>query len=327
VAERESFTARAHPNIALVKYWGKADPVANIPAVPSLSITLNDLETRTTVRRSPDGRDHFRFQGKAGPRMESRVFACLDDLRRRTGFEGGLEVESENNFPTAAGLASSASGFAALVVAAAGLMGGSLDQDELADVARRASGSAARSLFGGIVELELTPDGPHPTRCRQLLPPGEWPLEVVVAVTDDTPKKISSSTGMAWSRERAPFYRAWIESAGEDLRRARNAVEERDFETLAEISEHSCLKMHGLMLSTPPGLLYFRAATVACLHRIRRLREEGCSVFFTVDAGPQVKAVCLPGAAPMVREALEKIPGVLRLLDTSLGEGASLIES
>jgi len=325
--EKKSFTARAHPNIALVKYWGKADRKDNIPAVPSLSITLSGLETRTTVRRSPDNRDHFRFQGAPNRPMEGRVFACLDDLRRRTGFEGALAVESENNFPTAAGLASSASGFAALVIAAAECMGGGLDRAELADVARRASGSAARSLHGGFVELELTPGGPHPTRCRQLLPPGEWPLEIIIAVTDDAPKKISSSRGMEWSREHSPFYRAWVDSAGDDLRIARKAIEERDFGALAEISEHSCLKMHGLMLATPPGLLYFRAATIACLHRIRQLREEGCSVFFTVDAGPQVKAVCLPESTPRVREVLREIPGVLRLLDSSLGVGAVLVDS
>lgn len=317
--------ACAHPNIALVKYWGKLDLQENIPAVPSLSITLGGLSTRTRVRRSSDDRDHFRFQGEIRPGMEGRVFACLDLLRRETGFIESVEVESSNDFPTAAGLASSASGFAALVLAASSLMGGNLTREELAEPARRASGSAARSLYGGFVELCLNPGQSPPTSTRQILGPSEWPLETLIAVTDSSPKAVSSTEGMERSRISSPFYDAWVESAEDDLQQARRAVLNRDFSALAEISEHSCLKMHGLMLSTRPGLIYFKAATLECLHRIRKLRSEGYPVFFTVDAGPQVKAICLPEAVSTVRKALMEIPGVLGLLQSSLGDGAYLV--
>ena len=316
--------ACAHPNIALVKYWGKLDLEKNIPAVPSLSITLGGLRTRTRVRRSSDGLDHFRFQGERHPGMEKRVVACLNSLRRETGFTEALDVESSNDFPTAAGLASSASGFAALVLAASTLMGGNLAREELAELTRRASGSAARSLYGGFVELSLHPEQEPPTSTRQILGPSEWPLEILIAVTDNSPKAVSSTEGMERSRINSPFYEAWVESAADDLQRAHQAVLDRDFSALAEISEHSCLKMHGLMFSTRPGLIYFKAATLECLHQIRKLRSEGCPVFFTVDAGPQVKAICLPEAVNTVRTALMEIPGVLDLLQSSLGDGAHL---
>ncbi len=319
--------ACAHPNIALVKYWGKLDVAANIPAVPSLSITLGGLQTRTRVRLSRDGKDHFLFEGRARPEMEQRVIGCLDELRRECGFSGAVEVESDNDFPTAAGLASSASGFAALVLAASTMMGGGLSREKMSELARRASGSAARSLLGGFVELSLHPGENPPTRTREILPASEWPLEVLIAITDSSAKSVSSTAGMELSRNTSPYYGAWVDSSAEDLRGAREAVLNRDFEALAEISEHSCLKMHALMLSTRPGLLYFKGATVGCLHLIRRLRAEGRPVFFTVDAGPQVKAVCLPEAVEEVREALAEVPGVLDILHSPLGEGAFLIET
>ncbi len=318
-------TAIAHPNIALVKYWGKADTAENLPAVGSLSITLGGLATTTTVAFDPELReDVFLLDGREDTAAARRVSGCLERLRRRLGTTLHARVESSNDFPTAAGLASSASGFAALVVAAHAALGGNLPREELADLARRCSGSAARSLFGGFVELALTPEGPHPTTTRQILPPEAWPLEVVVAVTATGPKEIGSTEGMLLTERTSPYYRSWVRQSPADLAAAREAVASRDFEALAEVSEASCLAMHGLMLSARPGLIYWNGTTVECLHRIRRLRREGIPVFFTVDAGPQVKAICLPEATPRVEEALGNVPGVVRLLSSGLGEGARI---
>jgi len=319
-------TAIAHPNIALVKYWGKAPHGDNVPAVGSLSITLGGLSTRTTVRFDPelDG-DRFALDGREDPAAGRRVSLCLDRIRERLGVAYPAAVESENDFPTAAGLASSASGFAALVTAANAALGGGLAPDERADLARRCSGSAARSIFGGFVELRLTPDGPFPTATRQLLPPDEWPLHVVVAVTDTGPKVTGSTEGMRLTERTSPYHRAWVETSAAWLDEARRAVLMRDFEGLAAVSEHSCLAMHAVMLSARPGLLYWNGATVECLHRIRALRREGVGVFFTVDAGPQVKAICVPGDAAVVREALEAVPGVRAILESGLGPGAEVV--
>jgi diphosphomevalonate decarboxylase len=315
-----SATAIAHPNIALVKYWGKADVENNLPAVGSLSITLDGLATTTTVTfDSGLPADRFLLAGAEAPKMAERVTACLERMRRRTGSRDHALVESENDFPTAAGLASSASGFAALVVAADAALGAGIDRAELADLARQASGSAARSLFGGFAEIELTGDG---TTTRQIMGPDEWPLHVVVAVTEAGPKDVGSTEGMVRTEQTSPYYGQWVASSPGDLSEAREAVAVRDFGKLADVSEFSCLKMHAVMLSARPGLVYWNGATVEGIRTVRRLRREGVPVFFTIDAGPQLKAVCLPDARDRVASELSAIPGVARLIESGLGEGA-----
>lgn len=319
-------TAVAHPNIALIKYWGKSDIDRNIPAVGSLSITLDGLTTTTTVSFGADlEEDEFLLGGEAAPEMAGRVTRCLDLLRGRVGVQTRARVESDNDFPTAAGLASSASGFAALVTAADAALGADIPRVELAEMARRASGSAARSIFGGFVELRLTPDGPNPTETRQILEPSGWPLQVVVAVTETGPKEVGSTEGMVLTEQTSPFYSGWVSSSEEDLAAARRAIERRDFEALADVSESSCLKMHAAMMTARPGLVYWNGATVDCIRRVRDLRSDGVPVFFTVDAGPQVKAVCAPGGFDRVAAELAAIQGVERVLASGLGEGARVV--
>ena len=321
-------TAVAHPNIALIKYWGKSDIERNIPAVGSLSITLDGLTTTTAVSFNSDlEEDEFLLGGQAIPKMSGRVSRCLDLVRERVGAQTRARVESNNDFLTAAGLASSASGFAALVTAADAAMGVNIPQNELADMARRSSGSAARSLFGGFVELRLTPDGPLPTETRQILEPFDWPLRVAVAVTDAGPKEISSTEGMVRTERTSPYYAGWVDSSEDDLAEARTAIARRDFEALAEVSESSCLKMHAVMLSARPGLVYWNGATVECIRKVRKLRADGVPVFFTVDAGPQVKAVCAPEAFDRVAAELAAVEGVSQVLASGLGEGARVVAS
>jgi diphosphomevalonate decarboxylase len=320
-------TAVAHPNIALIKYWGKADADRNIPAVGSLSITLDGLTTTTNVHFDPDFEsDHFTLNGVEKPEMAGRVSRCLGLVRERAGVDLWARVESENDFPTAAGLASSASGFAALVVAANQALGARLGVTELADLARQASGSAPRSLFGGFVELRLTPDGPFPTETRPILEAGEWPLRVAIAVTDPAPKETGSTVGMLRTERTSLFYPSWVESSEADLTEAGDAIARRDFENLADVSESSCLKMHAVMMSARPGLVYWNGTTVECLRTVRKLRASGVPVFFTIDAGPQVKVVCAPDAFDRVSADLASIEGVQRVLSSGLGEGARVVE-
>jgi len=313
-------TAVAHPNIALVKYWGKQDGPGNRPAVPSISITLEALRTRTRVEFDPSlDADAFMLGEDSDPAVSARASRCLDVFRERAGRSLHARIETENNFPTGAGLASSASGFAALVTAADRALGLNLPHEELSRIARRSSGSAARSIFGGFVEMPLA----EPEEAaRPLLEPEEWPLEVVVAVTETGSKSVGSTEGMQRTAATSDYYHAWLDAAAMDFAAGRSAVLARDFERLATVSEKSCLKMHGLMLSADPGLIYWNEASVACLHRVRALRQAGAAVFFTMDAGPQVKAVCLPGHAGRVAESLSAVPGVGRVIRSRLGSGA-----
>ncbi len=316
-------SAVAHPNVALVKYWGKRKGAGNLPAAGSLSLTLGHLTTRTTVRFDSDpGEDRLSLNGRESQRDLGRIRDCLAPLRERAGNLNAAAVESVNDFPTGAGLASSASGMAALALGAAAALGVADDGELVGRAAMAGSGSAPRSLFGGIVLLSINKDGKW--RCRSLRRPEEWPLNVVVAVTDSGVKSLDSRAGMERTRRSSPFYSAWLRGQDADLNDARRAVQQRDFERLAELSEHNCLKMHATALGARPPAIYFNGATVECIHRIQALARAGTPVFFTVDAGPQVKAVCLPEALDEVTDALQQAPGVLRVLTGGLGGGARL---
>jgi diphosphomevalonate decarboxylase len=321
-------TAQAQPNIALVKYWGKRDISLNLPVVGSLSITLDTLWTRTRVEFHEDlPADRFTLNGATGDAEADRAAMCLDLLRAHAGVRCRAAVESRNNFPTAAGLASSASGFAALVTAAAAALRVELSDTDKSILARRCSGSAARSIFGGFVEWDRgeRADGAD-SIARPLLGAGEWPLRVAVAITSTQAKEVGSTAGMRRTAETSPYQQAWIESQEADLALARSAIAERDFEALARVAEHSCLKMHALALAAQPGLIYWNGASVECMRRIRALRARGCPVFFTIDAGPQVKAVRAPQALEQVLGELREVPGVMAVHAAALGEGARLID-
>jgi diphosphomevalonate decarboxylase len=324
---QQEFTAEAQPNIALVKYWGKRDVPLNLPAVGSLSITLDTLWTRTRVRfDAAIDRDRVMLNGKSDDKEARRVSECLDLLRTRANTTLRAEVDSQNNFPTGAGLASSASGFAALVVAANAALKLDLTLAEQSEIARRGSGSAARSIFGGFVEWARgeRSDG-RDSIARPILDADQWPLSVIVAVTSTAQKSVGSTEGMNRTRNTSPYYDAWVDTSETDLTEAHRAVLDRDFERLADVAEYSCLKMHALALAARPGLLYWNGATMELMHAVRALRASGVPVFFTVDAGPQVKAVCMPEVATRVREALQSVPGVLRIHETGLGAGARIV--
>jgi len=313
-------TAIAQPNIALIKYWGKRDIERNLPAVGSISITLRELHTRMQVEFDEAlAADVLTVNDAQDEKMLPRLSACLD--RVVGAGRPRARIASTCNFPIAAGLASSASSFAALTIAAAGAAGKSFDVDRLASLAGQASGSAARSLLGGFVELENVGDE---IVCRSLCGADDWPLTVVVAITESGPKAVGSTEAMEISRRTSPFYSNWIEQQTQDLDTARAAITARDFEKLAAIAEHNCLKMHSIMWASRPPMVYWNAATMRCLQTVRQLQGQGTGVFFTIDAGPQVKAVCLPEHAAAVEAVLRETAGVVDIMTTGLGEGACL---
>jgi diphosphomevalonate decarboxylase len=314
-------TARAQPNIALIKYWGKRDVDRNLPAVGSISITLADLSTTMSVEFDASLRnDTLSVNDRDKPAMLPRVSACLDNVAGKQ--REAARVISSGNFPIAAGLASSASAFAALVVAADAATGAGLDTASLASLAGAASGSAARSLYGGYAELTNAGDD---VAVRSLRSADEWPLSVVVAITATGPKSVGSTEAMEISRKTSPFYSRWVEQQELDLAEARAAIAERDFGKLASVAEHNCLKMHSVMWGSRPPVVYWNSATLACMQTIRALQARGVAVFFTIDAGPQLKAVCEPADEAQVREALTATEAVQDVLVSGLGKGAAQV--
>jgi diphosphomevalonate decarboxylase len=298
----------------------------NLPAVGSISITLDQLWSDTHVQFDEAlTKDDLLLDGHRQEQQLTRVTACLDILRELAGTKLRARIESANNFPTAAGLASSASGFAALVAAADAALDLQLGPRELSIIARRGSGSAARSIFGGFVEMHVgvERDGTD-SYAEPLLDRQDWPLHVLVAITARGRKEISSGSGMTQSASTSPYFEAWVKTHPADLDAARQAIVARDFDHLADVSEQSCFKMHAAAIATDPPLLYWNGVTVDCIHAVRALRRRGVPVFFTNDAGPQIKAICEASAVNEVQAVLADIPGVLEVLQTGLGPGVEI---
>jgi diphosphomevalonate decarboxylase len=302
-------TAVAHANIALVKYWGKRDEALILPEAGSLSIALDLLRTTTTVELGA-AEDSFELDGK--PENPVRARAVLD----AAGIREKARIVSRNDFPTGAGLASSASGFAALAAAACAAAGLQRTPQELSALARRGSGSASRSVAGGWAVW-------NDETARQVFPPAHWDLRFCVALCAAGPKSTGSRDGMRISRETSPYHAAWIEQCRRDLPRALHMVSARDLAGLGDLAEKNALRMHADALAA--GLLYWQPATVACLHALRDLRAAGTQAWATIDAGPHVVAICAPQDATQVETVLRSVPGVKDVLVCAPAGGARVL--
>lgn len=325
-------TARAGTNIALVKYWGKRDPALNLPAAGSLSLTLANLGSETTVRfgadaGEADGRDRVLLAGKpADDRFASRVRRFLDLIRIRAGLALPAEVATVNTVPTAAGLASSAAGFAALALASTRAAGLRLSVNELSELARRGSGSAARSIFGGFAEMSPGErDDGRDAVATAILDEHAWDVRLCVAINASGEKAIGSTAAMERTARTSPYYAAWLASVPTDLAEARLAVANRDLESLGLVAERSALRMHACAMAADPHVLYWNAATLAAIATVKHLRADGVAAFFTIDAGPHVKVLCATRDADRVEATLAATPQVMRVLVLAPGPGARVV--
>jgi len=314
-------TAIARANIALSKYWGKSDVGLNLPAVPSISITLEPMRTETTVRFDSSLKEDEVFlnekltEGKA----RSRAIKVLDQVRAIAKLDLKARVDSSNNFPTASGLASSASGFAALVAASWSATGMERDNPRWSAMSRQASASAARSIYGGFVELPKGVPGDANLCAKQIAPPEHWDVRIVVAVANEGPKDVGSTEGMTLSEKTSPYYRPWVDCSDALAAEVRQGIMDKDLTKVGEAMEQSTLAMHACMMASRPGLIYFQPATLAALSTVKRLRKEGVEVYATMDAGPHVKALCHAKDAERVAAALADTPMVLRTLTAHPG--------
>lgn len=281
--------AYAPANIALVKYWGKRDEALNLPVTDSLSVSLGELGSRVELRRGEGERDRVWLNGAelgAETRFVRRAAAWLDLVRP----EGWVfEMRAENTVPTAAGFASSASGFAALAKAADGLFGWGLEAGELSVLARLGSGSAARSLWDGFVRWRAgeREDGMD-SRGEPLAERWEE-LRVGAVTVCGAEKPVGSREGMRRTVETCAFYREWPGVVARDLARLEGAIRARDLQALGETAEGNALAMHALMAATRPAIVYALPGTVEAMRKVWAARAEGVGVWLTMDAGPNVK--------------------------------------
>ena len=318
--------AEACANIALAKYWGKSERGDNLTAVPSLSLTLDALRTRTEVRFDDEAKEDSLVLGNENVegRPLLRVSELLDRFRHLSGENRRATVTSENNFPTAAGLASSASGFAALSVAAGMASGLNTGLNErvgmLSSQARKSSASAARSLFEGFATL-----GANEDEGMGFLPANHWDVAMVVAVIASGPKSVGSTGGMVHTKATSPYYSAWETSAPRVYEEVKSGVLRRDFAQVAESMEHSTRLMHATMLTSVPPVVYLKGPTIELMHAISAQRAGGQPVAYTMDAGPNVKVFTLGSHVEKVVSFLQDFSGVESTIVCRPGPAASTL--
>ena len=294
-------TAAAHANIALVKYWGKRDEALLLPEAGSLSVALDKLLTTTTVELGDFAADSFILDGH--PEDPRRARALLD----AAGIRKRARIASGNDFPTAAGLASSSSGFAALAVAACAASGLKKSADELSALARIGSGSASRSVPGGWAVWE-------DAFARQVFASSHWDLRFCIAVCAAGPKRVGSRDGMRATRETSPYHAAFIAQCRRDLPEALKLLAARDLPGLGALAERNALRMHADALAADPPLLYWQPATVACLLALLELRASDVAAWATIDAGPHLVAICAASDAGAIERRLRSVPGVTEVV-------------
>jgi len=316
-------TAIAHPNIALVKYWGKRDRALNLPATSSLSVTLDRFHTRTTVTWGA-AQDEIVLDGvEVEGHVAQRVLDFLDLVEPA---RPPCRVVSASNFPVAAGLASSSSAFSALALAATAAAGRSLEPAELSVLARRGSGSACRSLWGGFVHWTRGErDDGLDSHGQPVLLDEPWDLRVVVAVVHAGPKAVGSTEGMVRTRATSPVFPVFVAENEALVLAGRDALLGRDLETLVSCMERSTTLMHASMLTAVPSVRYLAPGSLAVLDAVDALRMSGVGCGWTMDAGPNVKVLCRAVDAERVRDALAL--HIEQVLVLGIGGPARLVEA
>lgn len=318
---------RAHTNIALIKYWGKADEELIIPLNSSLSLTLEELYAETSVHFQEDlTADVFILDEEiqSGSSL-SKVSHVLDLVREKAGIKAFARVESWNHVPTAAGLASSASGMAALAGAASLAAGLDLSKEELSRLARRGSGSASRSIYGGLAQWKKG----HSDETSYAVPidSADWGLGMYFVLINTEKKKVSSRDGMARTVQTSPYIDAWAETTDQDVELMKEAIADRNVTRMGELMERSAFKMHATTMGAENPFTYIAPESLEVINFIQELRaEENIHAYFTMDAGPNVKILTTTHDAEVLGEALRKKFGEDKILYSGVGPGLQILK-
>ena len=301
---KQSKWVRAHTNIAFIKYWGKEDETLILPKNNSLSLTLDAFYTDTQVCFDKKlNKDILFIDGEEQDKKAlKKAQVILDLVRKEAGIHEFARIDSKNHVPTAAGLASSASGLAALAGAASLAAGLNLTKEELSRLARRGSGSASRSIYGGFAEWQKGSSDIDSFAIP--IDEADWDIGMIFIIVDDGRKEVSSTEGMRRVVETSPYYDGWISSTKEDLIDMKSAIKMQDIVKVGEIAERSALKMHALNLSANPPFNYWSPESIEAMRMVSELRKQGYPVYLTMDAGPNVKLIC---KASQMEELMEKL--------------------
>ncbi len=321
-----SATGLAHPNIAFIKYWGNRNDRLRLPANGSISMNLADLVTQTCVSFESNLNADWLILNNIPLTGKSllRVTSFLNVIRRKANTKLFARVSSQNNFPTGAGIASSASAYAALTLAAAHALGLVLSEPELSRLARLGSGSAARSVPAGFVEWQAG-EGDADSFAFSIAPPGHWDLVDLIAIVASDHKPVGSTEGHHLAGT-SPLQSARLASTPQRLDICRQAILTRDFAALAEVTELDSNLMHAVMMTSRPPLFYWQPASLALMKQVPQWRKAGLPACYTLDAGPNVHVLCPARSAQVVKSRLEETPGVIRTIQAHPGGPAHLVD-
>ena len=316
-------TAVAPSNIAFIKYWGKKDEVLRLPENGSISMNLDNLLTTTTVEFSETyKKDEVLFNGAKTNNID-RIINHLNLIKNFAGVNLNAKVVTNNNFPTAAGIASSASGFAALTAAAAAALNLNFSEKQLSILARQGSGSACRSIPSGFVEW-LNGDTSETSYGISLYPPEYWDIIDVVAVIDDKEKNIPSTAGQKSARAN-PFFPARLANIENKIRKIKICLADKDFKAFGELVEAEALELHAIMSTSQPPLFYMAPRTVSLIKWVWEARKNGLPIYFTLDAGPNVHLLCEKKNSENAIDSLKKIDFIKKIIVNCPAKGAKTI--
>lgn len=318
-------TARAHSNIAFVKYWGRKDELLRLPTNGSISMNLSNLFTTTTVEfLSSLKQDDIMVNGVRDETIINRISKHLDRIRVLGNTKQFARVVSQNSFAASTGMASSASGFAALTVASLVALGINLSERKISILARQGSGSACRSIPDGFVQW-LDGKSSEESYAYSLFKPSYWDIADIVAVVSKEQKDIATSIGQQ-SAETSVFFQTRLKSIGHKINRCKELIKIKDFDEFGKLIEMEALELHAIMLTSWPSLVYLEPISLTVMKTIANLRREGISVFFTIDAGPNIHVICRHKDVVKVKERIETIPGVLETILNTPSKGTYIVE-
>jgi diphosphomevalonate decarboxylase len=320
-------TAIANANIALIKYWGKRNKELILPYTSSISMTCDGLHTKTTVDFGDYDNDTIIINDEELKKDEKDILGHIERIRKMAGITEKAKIISESNFPVAAGLASSASGLAALTLAASRAAGLKLSEKELTILARLGSGSASRSICEGFAEWKRgqKEDGSD-SYAETIANKAHWPeFRMLACIVSEAKKAVGSRAGMAQTVANCPYYEGWLKSIEDDLSNVRNGILKKDFTLVGSTAEYNALKMHATMMTTRPAIIYWTPATMEIMHSIMIWREEGLESYYTMDAGPQVKVLCLEKDREEIQGKLESLNIIKKTVVCKPGDGAKIV--
>lgn len=306
-------TAKAPANIAFIKYWGRKDARLRLPFNASISMNLSECTTTTTVEFSSEYTQDVVTEGFD----KKRIIEHIDRLRKLAGIQHRVHVTTKNSFPSSAGIASSASGFAALTVAAAAALGLKLRELELTSLARLGSGSASRSIPDGFVKWEGS-------FAYSLYPPEYWDILDVLVIVEQTKKDVSSSEGHEGVAT-SPDFGKRLETVSGRIERIEEALRTKNFQLFGEVTEEDCLDMHHVMQTQNPPLFYWNDTTKRITDAAAGWRASGLPVYFTIDAGPNVHLMCEGKDEKKVTQAVKTIKGIKEIIVNKPSKGARVV--